>query len=101
MKNQKDRRELPVSKAGLFPALFHVIISISKNRNSDRERGGNLRFEDDRILQAGTAPADENQEAKLRAESIRSRAGIRMSERFLMKCRTESGSIHSGFFCSC
>lgn len=84
MKNQKDRRELPVSKAGLFPVLFHVIISISKNRNSDRERGGimrtllkhamivtmddkgqvytdgNLLFEDDRILQAGTAPADEN-----------------------------------------
>ncbi len=84
MKNQKDRRELPVSKAGLFPVLFHVIISISKNRNSDRERGGimrtllkhamivtmddkgqvytdgNLLFEDDRILQAGTAPVDEN-----------------------------------------
>lgn len=84
MKNQKDGRELPVSKAGLFPVLFHVIISISKNRNSDRERGGimrtllkhamivtmddkgqvytngNLLFEDDRILQAGTAPVDEN-----------------------------------------
>lgn len=84
MKNQKDRRELPVSKAGLFPVLFHVIISISKNRNSDRERGGimrtllkhamivtmddkgqvytdgNLLFEDDRILQAGTAPVDED-----------------------------------------
>jgi hypothetical protein len=41
VKNQKDRRELPVSKAGLFPVLFHVIISISKNRNSDREGGGN------------------------------------------------------------
>ena len=78
VKNQKDGRELPVSKAGLFPVLFHVIISISKNRNSDRERGGimrtllkhamivtmddkgqvytdgNLLLEDDRILQNGS-----------------------------------------------
>ncbi|MDE7319738.1 MAG: hypothetical protein K2N46_08405, partial [Lachnospiraceae bacterium] len=41
VKNQKDERERPVSKAGLSPVLIHVIISISKNRNSDRERGGN------------------------------------------------------------